>query len=164
MLDVSKRRTIQMIGAVPLMLPAVSALASMKNATKPGQLPEAKPRSGMPLQIQIIDSTSIPDNDVLFRNNSEDTLLVTRFMPGYVYFNDKIMDLNGALSAKPMRLEPGQSRALNFVMWPVVNAGPTEYVWADQSVERLNDETSIITLGAFMADTSAVVYANTLIS
>ncbi len=164
MLDVSKRRTIQLMGAVPLLsLPLVSmaSAAGDKALRSAALLPAAKPRTGLPVQIQIIHSSSVPDNDVLIRNNGDDDLTISRFMPGHIYFDGQIMDLNESTAGKALRLKSGDSVALSFRVWPVVNAGPTEYVWADQSVERLSDETSIITLGAFMADTNAVVYADT---
>jgi len=116
----------------------------------------------MPLQIQIVDTTAVPDNNVIVRNTSDEPLIVTRFMPGHIYFNDQIMDLNEAVGEQPLYLKAGQSKAFDFKAWSVINAGPIEYVWADHASETLNDDTSVITLGAFMANTNAVVYANTV--
>jgi len=161
--DLKKRQTLKIIGAAPLI--SVPVLVSANGADRsPSALPELpKPamRTGMQLEIQIIDSSAVPDNNVVFRNRSDEPLNITRFMPGHIVFGGKLMDLNEAVGVSGLVLGVGQSKAFQFDIWSVVNAGPIEYVWADHAVETLSDETSIVTLGAFMADTNAVVYANT---
>lgn len=163
MLDLKRRQTLKILGAAPLVsLPFVASAGSM-DLSEPlvPHLPPPAPRTSMQLEIQIIDTSSVPDNNVVFRNCSDESLMITRFMPGHIVYGDKIMDLNAAMGDRPLALNAGQSGVLQFDVWSVVNAGPTEYVWADHAVEVLNEETSVITLGAFMADTNAVVYAHT---
>jgi len=165
--DQNKRRTLKMLSVTPVLTPLVSmpvfaSATGFDFSEKTLPVTSAKNQSvGRPLQIQILDTTSVPDNNVLLRNDSDETLLISRFMPGHIYFNDKIMDLNEAIGNTPLLLHAGQSKAFNFKLWPVVNAGPVEYVWADQAVDKLSNDTSVITLGAFMAETNAVVYVNT---
>jgi len=167
MLDQNKRRTLKILGITPLVsLPVVATAAGSGHTNEPelnSILPETTDNqgTGMPLQIQILDTISVPDNNVVLRNTSDEPQLISRFLPGHIYFNGKIMDLNEAVGNAPLRLQAGRSKAFDFKFWPVVNAGPVEYVWADHAVEALNENTSIITLGAFMADTKAVIYANT---
>lgn len=163
MLDLKKRQTLKLIGAAPLLsLPVVASAVGndLTDSTIP-DLPATRPRTSMQLEIQIIDSSSVPDNNVVFRNRSDETLVITRFMPGHIVYGDKLMDLNTAMDGKNLQLLAGQSKVLQFDVWSVVNAGPIEYVWGDHATDVLNDETSVINLGAFMADTNAVVYANT---
>jgi len=165
--DQNKRRTLKMLGVTPLVsMPVFAAGAinlpkNMDSDSVVSELPARVPGSGMPLQIQILDTNEVPDNNVLIRNTSDEPLLIGRFMPGHVYFNGQIMDLNEAIGDRPLALDSGQSKAFEFKPWPVVNAGPVEYVWADHAIELLNNNTSIVTLGAFMAGSDAVVYANT---
>lgn len=165
MLDLKKRRTLKLLGAAPLVsMPVIASVGHdgvMPVDTPTDALTASTAQNNMPLQIQIIDSTAVPDNNVIIRNISDEDLLVTRFMPGHIYFNEQIMDLNEAVNQQPLHLHAGQNKAFEFKLWPVVNAGPVEYVWADHAVEALNAETSVVTLSAFMADTNAVVYANT---
>jgi len=168
MFDQNKRRTLKVLGVTPLMTIPVLASATNLEANKSNaaesalvELAQPNQATGMPLQIQILDTTSVPDNNVLLRNNSDEILIISRFMPGHIYFNGQIMDLNEAVGKRPLRIEAGQSKAFEFKAWPVLNAGPVEYVWADHASEVLNENTAIVNLGAFMADTSAVVYANT---
>jgi len=168
MLDQSKRHTLKILGVTPLVaMPAFAAAGSfgainnIDNASTISDLPGGNQSSSMPLQIQILDTSAVPDNNVLLRNTSDEALHVDRFMPGHIFFKDQIMDLNEAIGEQSLVLQPGQSKAFDFKLWPVLNAGPIEYVWADQAMEKLNDNTSIVTLGAFMAGTDAVVYANT---
>lgn len=167
MLDRNKRRTMKMIGIAPLMsIPALASSAQYDSSdaaeqlATAGDLPAATSRSNLPLQIEILDTTSIPDNNVIICNTSDEPLLVSGFIPGHIYFNEKIMDLNEAVGKQPLTLQPGQSKVFQFKAWPVLNAGPVEYVWADHAAEKLSNDTSLITLSAFMADTSAVIYAN----
>lgn len=166
MLDRNKRRTMKMIGIAPLMsIPALASSAiidsngAAEHLATADQLPAATSRSNLPLQIEILDTTSIPDNNVILCNSSDEPLIISRFMPGHIYFNEKIMDLNEAVGKQPLTLQPGQSKVFQFKAWPVLNAGPVEYVWADHAAEKLSIDTSLITLSAFMADTSAVIYA-----
>jgi len=168
MLDKNKRRTLKILGVTPLVTMPAFASATQLGLTNDFEsqvaLPEVPARikgSGMPLQIQILDTNAVPDNNVVVRNTSDEPLLISRFMPGHVYFNGQIMDLNQAIGNQPLSIDAGQSRSFDFKIWPVLNAGPVEYVWADQAVEKISNDTSVITLGAFMAGTDAVVYANT---
>jgi len=163
--DQNKRRMLKMLSVTPLVTtPVFASVSGAGFSDKVKQhttLPTSSAKSrdvGRPLQIHILDTTAVPDNNVLVRNDSNETLLVSRFMPGHVYFDDKIMDLNEAIGNTPLLLHAGQSKAFNFKLWPVVNAGPVEYVWADHALEKLSDDTSVVTLGAFMADTNAVLY------
>jgi len=160
--DQNKRRTLKIMGVTPLVAtPVFASAAGLRFSNGAPELPPATQKTGMPLQIQILDTTAVPDNNVIIRNNSDETLLVSRFMPGHIYFNDQIMDLNEAIGNRPLSLQAGQSKAFDFKIWPVLNAGPVEYVWADHAVDVLSDNMSVVTLGAFMAGTNAVVYADT---
>ncbi len=163
MLDSKKRQTLKFMGAAPLVsLPFVASAGELfASETQVPKLPAASPRTGMQLEIQIIDSTAVPDNTVVFRNRSDDVLVITRFMPGHIVYDGKLMDLNAAMGDRQIELSPGQSRAFEYDVWSVLNTGPVEYVWADHAIDALSEETSVVTLGAFMADTNAVVYANT---
>ncbi len=173
MLDQNKRRTLKMLSVTPLVTPLVSmpVLASKidlgvfdtsdHDTNSPDLIPTTNQAAGRPLQIQILDTAAVPDNNVLVRNDSDETLLISRFMPGHIYFNGQIMDLNEAIGNTPLILQAGQSKAFQFNIWPVLNAGPVEYVWADHAVEILSADTSVITLGAFMVDNNAIVYVNT---
>lgn len=165
--DFKKRQTLKFIGAAPLVSLPFVASASTHGLTDSGltdsfpDLPAPAPRTSMQLEIQIIDSTAVPDNQVVFRNRSDDKLIITRFMPGHIVFGDKLIDLNAAMGDRAIELQSGQSKVLQFDVWSVVNAGPIEYVWGDHATDVLNAETSVINMGAFMADTNAIVYANT---
>lgn len=161
--DQNKRRMLKMLSVAPLVSTPVFASTTgfgFSDNTLPATTVNNQ-AVGRPLQIQILDTTAVPDNNVLVRNDSDETILISRFMPGHVYFDGKIMDLNEAIGKTPLLLHAGQSKAFNFKLWPVVNAGPVEYVWADHAIEKLSDDTSVITLGAFMADSNAVVYVDT---
>ncbi len=168
MFDQNKRRTLKMMSVTPLVsVPLFASLVSQSqanmvdnNATSHNLKTDNK-SGGTQLHIQILDTTSVPDNNVILRNDSNDTLIISRFMPGHIFFNNQIMDLNEAIGSDQLVLQPGQSKAFDFEIWPVLNAGPVEYVWADHAVEILNENTSVITLGAFMADTNAIVHTNT---
>jgi len=164
----NKRRTLKMLGVTPLVsMPLFASNTGLDyagTAQNPAAVSELSANSqypGMPLEIQILDTTAVPDNNVLVRNTSNEPLIINRFVPGHIYFNGQIMDLNEAIGNAPLILQVGQSKAFDFKLWPVVNAGPVEYVWADQVVEVLNDNTSVVILGAFMADANAIIHTNT---
>lgn len=169
MLDLKKRQTLKIFGAAPLIsLPFVASAGDVDlseplaaNLPSPPELPKVAAHSSMQLEIQIIDSSAVPDNNVVIRNTTDESLIITKFMPGHIVFGNKLMDLNAAVGGGSLKLRAGQSKALHFDVWSVLNAGPIEYVWADHAVEVLSDQTSIVTLGAFMSNTNAVVYANT---
>ncbi len=175
MLDFNKRRTVKILGATPLLtIPMVGSAASeglsSKRSLAEKSFPRAASRRGLPLDIQIIYTQAVPDNNVLFRNNTDEELVVSKFIPGHVYFANQMIDLNMVVGNSELRLAPEQSIALSYdvlsydvLSYELVTASntiTTEYVWADQAIDSLSHETSIITLGAFIAGTHAVVYAN----
>ncbi len=164
----NKRRTLKMLSVTPLVSMPIFASGTdlghgdtAENNVAVSELSANSKYPSMPLEIQILDTTAVPDNNVLVRNTSSEPLTIKRFVPGHIYFNGQIMDLNEAVGNAPLILQAGQSKAFDFTLWPVVNAGPVEYVWADHVAEILNDNTSIVTLGAFMADSNAIVHTNT---
>ncbi len=170
MLDFNKRRTVKILGATPLLtIPMVGSAASeglsSKRSLAEKSFPRAASRRGLPLDIQIIYTQAVPDNNVLFRNNTDEELVVSKFIPGHVYFANQMIDLNMVVGNSELRLAPEQSIALSYdvLSYELIAASntiTTEYVWADQAIDSLSHETSIITLGAFIAGTHAVVYAN----
>lgn len=163
MLDLKRRQTLKILSALPLVSMPFVGVANAIGLTESlaPTLPEATRRTSMQLEIQIIDSNAVPDNTVVFRNSDDEELIITKFMPGHIVFGDNVIDLNATVGGQNLILQPGQSKSFDFKVESTVNAAPIEYVWADHAVNKLSDETSVITLGAFMADTNAVVYANT---
>jgi len=164
--DLTKRRTLKLFGAAPLVsIPAVSSAAQLvdtgASSSTEAAFPPPAMRTSMEMEIQIINSTAVPENNLLLRNHTAEPMTISRFLPGHIVFDGKLLDLNEAVSNETLVLGAGQSRAFHFKVWPLLNAGPVEYVWADHAADVLSDETSVITLGAFMADSEAVVYANT---
>lgn len=159
--DLYKRRTLKFMGAAPLFtVPLLSGAAELQ-ATDASALPLPAPRTNMQLSIDIIDSSAVPDNNLLIKNTTDEPLAVSGFMPGHIIFDNKLIDLNEAVAKETLVLGPGQSRAFNFTLWPLLSAGPMEYVWADHTAITLSEETTIYRLGAFLADTNAVIYADT---
>lgn len=163
-----KRRTLKMLSVTPLVsMPLFASNTGFEyidgagNDAAESELTAHSQYPGMPIEIQVLDTTAVPDNNVLVRNTSSEPLIIDRFAPGHIYFNGKIMDMNEAIGNAPLILQAGQSKAFDFKLWPVVNAGPVEYVWADHVAELLNANTSVVTLGAFMVDSNAIIHTNT---
>lgn len=161
MTDTSKRRTLKWFGAAPLTAIPFASMAGMSNDLDPQQLdlPPAVQRKSE-LQIQIIDTSSVPDNSVLMFNAGTEQLLINQFITGTVIFNNRMLDLNSMTTAAPIVLEPGQTKSFDAEVFSVLAVPPVEYVYADHAAEILNAETSVIRLGAFMFDDMAVVYAD----
>jgi len=166
--DISKRRTIKLIGVAPIVgVPVVASAASdvlsqQARKTTIDSLPPAVPRlNSMQLDIQLIDTSAVTSQEMLIRNTTDEKLVVTQFMPGHVVFGDRFIDLQAALRTQSLVLNAGQSKSLDFDIMPINKMDHIEYVWADHAVHALSDETNIIHLGAFMANTSAVIYADT---
>jgi len=153
MTDKSKRRTLKWIGAAPLSAVPFASMAGMSNVFDPQQLdlPSAAQRKSE-LQIQIIDTNSVPDNSVLMFNAGSEHLVIKQFITGTVIFNNRMLDLNSIATAAPIVLEPGQTKSFDAEVFSVLAVPPVEYVYADHAAEILNNETSVIRLGAFMFD------------
>jgi len=169
MLDSKKRRTLKLLSAAPLVpvvgigaaSGAVSAAGLESSATVDSlPLPAAR-NSSMQLDIQIIDSVAVSENHLLIRNTTDDDLHVAQFMPGHIVYNQKVVDLNMLLDNGTLDLAPGQSKAFDFDYFSVADMKEIEYVWADHTVDLVSEQTSVVRLGAFMADSNAVIYANT---
>ena len=76
MTDKSKRRTLKWFGAAPLTAVPFASMASISSAIdmQPTDLPPAVQRNSE-LQIQIVDTSSVPDNSVLMFNKGSEQLL-----------------------------------------------------------------------------------------
>lgn len=160
MTDTSKRRTLKWFGAAPLTAVPFASMAGISAGLDPQQLdlPPAVQRKSE-LQIQIVDTSSVPDNSVLMFNAGSEQLIINQFITGTVIFNNRMLDLNSMTTAAPIVLKPGQTKSFDAEVFSVLAVPPVEYVYADHAAEVLNDETSVIHLGAFMFDDMAVVYA-----
>ena len=167
--DQKKRRTLKVMGAIPLAGvaagvagTATASLASMADFSSSSVLPKPVSRTGsMQLDIQIIDTSAVVNNHLLVRNTTDEALTVTRFMPGHIVFNNKFLDLQQLINSKPLVLMPGQSKSFDYNIQPIEKMSNIEYVWAEHAISALSIETNVVYLGAFMADTNAVIYADT---
>jgi len=163
MLDLKKRQTLKYIGAAPLVSLPFVASADSADLSKSITADSAMRSAGtsMQLQIQIIDSSAVRDGNVIVRNISDESIIISRFMPGHIAFDGKLIDLNETVGGQNLDLKAGQSKAFLFDLLSEGTTQTFEYVWADHAIEALSHETSVVTLSAFMADSNAVVYADT---
>ncbi len=158
--DSSKRNTLKLISASTAGVVLPTSLVMAEVATRPAgatQFPSASTRKP-DLLINLIRSTAVPDDTVLLQNTTNDTIVISRFMPGTVVFDDVQVDLNVAADGQELVLKPNQLMSLRTQMTLVPSDGVVEYVWAESSALRNTDDVSLVYMGAFMADGRAIVF------
>jgi len=156
MIDTGKRKTLKLMGAASVGLATgSSALAALRaHPSAAAQLS----RSGQDLSIQVISTSSVPENSVSITNQSNVDVVLEQFLPGHITFNDKLVDLNSLLTKGDIVIPAGAARAARIEVWQLLAQPVAEYVWADDATEHISHETSVTTLSAFMLGTKAVVY------
>lgn len=164
-MDQSKRNSIKLMGSAGILAYAASAssvaatrLFEQAGAVDIDALPLSVPRSNAELEIQIISSSAIPENSIIIRNATDSALSIEKFMPGHIVFNDRIVNINSIFKDAPIVLEASQVVSIQAEIWELLAMPPVEFVWAEHAIEKLSHETDVITLGAFMSDSNAVMF------
>lgn len=159
--DSSKRNTLKLLGGTTAGIAIPTSVVMAESATRPNaasRFPAGAKRSPE-LLIQLIHSTAVPDDSIVLQNKTNDKLVISRFMPGTVIFDDVQCDLNEA-AQQELVLEAGQLMSLRTLMTAVDSDSIMEYVWANGVVDPASkySDLSTVTMGAFMADNKAIVY------
>ena len=158
--DTSKRNTVKLlaVAGVSTIFPTSHVRAE---ATTPlsgtAQLPAATTRTP-DLYIDLIRSTAVPDDSVVLKNTTNETIVVGKFLPGIVVFDDVQIDLNSAARNESLVLRPNQIVSLRTEATPVQSDDVIEYVWANSAGQAITDDLTTVHLGVFMADNKAIVY------
>jgi hypothetical protein len=159
--DSSKRNTLKLLGGSTAGVAIPTSFAMAETATRPNTaspFPAATKRNPE-LLIQLIHSLAVPDDSIVLQNQTNEKLVISRFMPSTVIFDDVQCDLNEA-AGRELTLAPGQVISLRTQMMAVDSDSIGEYVWANGAVQpSLNySDVSIVFMGAFMADKQAIVF------
>lgn len=161
MTDSSKRRTLKWLGATPLAALPFASIAGVADFAVPqGENSLLTVSRTRVLNIQIVDTSNVPDNTVLIHNFGQEKVTIGQFMVGAVIFNSRMLDLNALTSKGPIVIASGQTKSFSADIWNVLAAPAIEHTYADHVVEVLNTETRVIKLGVYMFDDNAVVYTD----
>ncbi len=158
--DSSKRNTLKLLGGstAGVFLPSSLVLAeAATRAAGASQFPAAAKRTPE-LLINLFRSTAVPDDTFMLQNQSSERLVISRFLPGTVIFDDVQVDLNEAVDNTEVILEPHQVMSLRAQLSPINSDDVMEYVWANSAVDSISDNLSIVSIGAFMVDGQAILY------
>jgi len=158
--DFSKRNTLKLFAAAGVSTVLPASLLTAEAATKPSvasQFPAAATRTP-DLFIDLIRSTAVPDDSVVLKNTTSETIVVSKFLPGTVVFDDVQINLNEAAGGESIVIQPDQIVALRTKAVPVQSDDVIEYVWANSAAQAVSDDLTTVQLGVFMVDNQAIVY------
>lgn len=99
MTDLQKRATLKKMGVTGVGLavastPAMAAWQHVNEKSGPASLLPPVTQGVSDLKIDIIATTSVPGDTAVFRNMTDEEMVVQHFMPGSIIFNDHYVDLN----------------------------------------------------------------------
>lgn len=165
MIDPDRRTTLKLMAlggatAATASLPAWAA-APLRGAADAH--PAGSAEGSPDLVIQVIDCDSFAFDTLMLSNTTDAPMRITQFLPATLIYGDKHLDLNALTgrsnSSDVLELPAGHSRSWQADAWRrEPEAGLVEYVWANDAVEALTDETRVYKLGAFLADQRAIVF------
>ncbi|MBX2882442.1 MAG: hypothetical protein KTR32_21010 [Granulosicoccus sp.] len=163
MTDLQKRATLKKMGVtgVGMAVAGTPAAAAWRHVAEKHEVVTEHhvANSGVSdLKIEIIASTSVPENTVLFTNMTDEEIVVQHFMPGSIIFGDQYLDLNGVRGDLLIRIPPKGVISRPVRLSRLSNQPVMEYVWADDAVTPITEQTRVVSLGAFVADQRWYVY------
>jgi len=89
---------------------------------------------------------------------SSETIVVSKFLPGTVVFDNVQIDLNAAAGGESLVLMHNQIVSLRTKAVSVQSDDVIEYVRANAAVQAISDDLTTVQLGVFMVDNQAIVY------
>jgi hypothetical protein len=158
--DSSKRNILKLLAATgaSTVLPASLVTAEAAAGSSGASQFSASEIRTPDLYIDLIRSTAVPDDSVLLKNTSNETIVVKKFLPRTVVFDDVRIDLNAAAGGESLIIEPNQIVSLRTKAAPVQSDDVIEYVWANSAVQTISEDLTTVQLGAFMVNNQAIVY------
>lgn len=160
MIDRRKRNTLKLISGSGL-LAAAGPAATLLNTAVAGTAEQTGNAQTGDLEILVIDTSSMPEDTAIVTNRTNADLEVTDFKPGTIFFNGKWLSLNQVFANALMNgriLPPGHSVSAPIAPQALDHGTSGDYLWAQQCVEPLTENTDIVRLAAVMHDRRAIVY------
>ena len=162
MIDKQKRNTLKLIGGSGVLAAsgAVAPLFTAAHAAAGEHAAMSTQRAD--LDVMIIDTGSMPEDTVLVTNRTGRSIVIDDFLPGTIFFNDKWLSLNETFAESLLngRVVPaGHSVSARFDFNELTQGETGDYLWAQQSVSALTEQTDIVTLAATLQGRRAVVCA-----
>ena len=158
--DSARRCTLKLLAATGASAVLPTSLLSANVATQltgASQIPTAATRTP-DLYIDLISSAAVPDDSVVIKNTTRETIVVNKFLPNNVVFDEVQIDLNAAAGDKPLVIKPNQIISLRTKALPLQRDDEFEYVWANSATQEISNDLTTVQLGVFMVNNQAVVY------
>lgn len=113
------------------------------------------------LQITIVSTDAVVEDTVILINKTTQPLHIKQFRPGAVVFSNKLVKLNDLCqSDKDLVLQPERPFAAPVKIWHLLTLADSgfEYIWANEAVSPLSENTDIVTLGGYVTEQQAVLF------
>lgn len=171
MVDQIKRRTLKLMTATG----SVAAAASLGGITGSAIAATSPDNSRSPdlnaqpfhLKVRIITGGAVPEDTVIFTNDTNDTIEIEEFLPGFVTLGNRMMDLNTLTRSDSIVVKPGYPVASKLARWEVLALEENNsYLWCDTAVDPLHESdnrsanfnaTGIITIDAAVVNHRAML-------
>jgi len=126
--DTKKRNTLKWLAAtgagtvLPASLVTAQAASQLSGVS---QFPPAATRTP-DLHIDLVRSTAVTEDSVVLKNTTNETIVVSKFLPGTVVFDGVQIDLNAAAGGESLVIESNQMMSLSTKAVPVQSDGIVE--------------------------------------
>lgn len=182
-LDAARRRTLKVIGAgLATPFAALSGASWLQAADN--EYPLTKPQgenAGMQIgahahdiELHLYSSQSVIEDSLLIRNRLERPLVVKKVNPSVVVYQDRYVDLRSLIGDTPLTLAPGHTVSFRVYSQPLYGRSwsqlqtahlaeadlpdGTSYLWAQDSINVITDDTILVSVAAVVVDDTAIVY------
>jgi hypothetical protein len=162
MIDKQKRNTLKLIGGSGVVAATATSASLLGTSLAGAADTQAVSPLRADLEVMIIDTGSLPEDTALITNLTNGDVVIDDFLPGTIFFNDKWVSLNDVFSRSLLngRVVPaGHSVSAPIKFQPLGHGETGDYLWAQQSVSALTEQTDIVTLAATLQQRRAVVFA-----
>ncbi|MFK7890249.1 MAG: hypothetical protein AB8B63_05495 [Granulosicoccus sp.] len=157
LIDGNKRRMLKWFSATPLAAVPLSGMAAFSNTLMNSPVP-ARGQQTI-LDAEIVDTGSLSDNTLLLHNAGPHDIVINQFIGGNVVFNNRLVDIMSLVKDRPLVIAAGGTKSCRIDVWSLMAAPEMAYVYADHAVDYASDGKCVVSLGMYLFDDNAVVYA-----
>lgn len=175
--DPARRQVLKTFAVAPVALGLGVAGSWAKSAdagtvaSSDGPAPAARSHD---LELHLFSSDAVVEDSLIIKNNLLHQVVLEQFRPGIIIFNDKFIHLPNllekAVGKATLVIEPQQTLSFQTVAEPLygkdwarssnlLNNDFVEYLWAEDSVQRIGESALLVSAAAFIADDKALLYS-----
>lgn len=180
--DAQRRQSLKVIGAgiaAPLgVLSGGSLAVAADEVLQPRTKKEFDTKSAThahDIELHLYSSRNVVEDSLLIRNKLDKDLVLKKVSPSLLVFNDRYLDLRSLIGDTPLTLAPGHTVSFMVYSQPLYGrawsqthnahaaeeaalSDGTSYLWAQNSINVITDDTILVSAAALVVDETAILY------